>query len=281
MSDQKIKIVHVVKDYSVSQQTFGLYHDIKTDMLTTFPKPKMEALSAYYQSENYISHTDSKTGLFDKLYQLVKRYTIKSKIKLLEKYLINGSNVLDIGCGTGDFLVATKNKGWTSTGVETSVAAIQLAENKGINVLNSSEVLSDKSQDVITMWHVLEHVYDVDKQILELKRLVKNTGTLIIAVPNYKSYDATYYGRHWAAFDVPRHLSHFSKNSIKFLFEKHGFKVVKTLPMWFDAFYVSLLSEQYKTGTFNINGLWTGLKSNLKARKTKQYSSLIYVIKCL
>lgn len=280
MSDQKIKIVHVVKDYSVSQQTFGLYYDAKTDMLITFPKPKMEALSAYYQSENYISHTDSKTSLFDKLYQLVKRYTIKSKIKLLEKYLKNGSAVLDIGCGTGDFLVATENKGWTSTGVETSDAARQLAENKGINVLNSSETLSDKSQDVITMWHVLEHVYDVDKQILELKRLVKKTGTLIIAVPNYKSYDATYYGRHWAAFDVPRHLSHFSKNSIKILFEKHGFKVVKTLPMWFDAFYVSLLSEQYKTGTFNINGLWTGLKSNLKARKTKQYSSLIYVIKC-
>jgi ubiquinone/menaquinone biosynthesis C-methylase UbiE len=279
MEDHRNKIVHAVKDYAISQQTFGLYHDPKTDLLITFPKPKPETLAAYYKSDNYISHTDSRNTLFDKLYQFVKSFTIQSKIKLVEGFLQANGSVLDIGCGTGEFLLATQKKGWESTGVEISTVAKQLSENKLIKVYDDSLHLADNSFDVITMWHVLEHVYDVDAQISELKRLLKQDGTLIIAVPNHKSFDAKHYGRHWAGYDVPRHLLHFSKNSIKILFEKHGCRLVQTLPMWFDAFYVSLLSEKYKTGTININGFWIGLKSNWKARRTKQYSSHIYTFK--
>ena len=279
MEDQKNKILHAVRDHTVSNHTFGLYHDIKSDVLITFPKPKKEDLDYFYDSQNYISHTDSKFNLFDKIYQIVKSYTLRSKINLLKKYCSTNGSVLDIGCGTGDFLVTSQANGWDITGVETNSKAKQLAENKNVKVHTTSQGLPDNSFDIITMWHVLEHVYDVDAQIIELKRLIKPNGTIIIAVPNYKSFDAKLYGRHWAAFDVPRHLTHFSKSSIKILFEKQKMSVITVLPMWFDSYYVSLLSEKYKTGSYNLNGLWVGFKSNWKARKSKQFSSLIYIIK--
>ena len=279
MEDYKYKIVHAVKDHTVSNQTFGLYHDEKTDMLVTFPRPKPENLDFFYESKEYISHTDSNFNFFDKVYQIVKSYTLKSKINLIKKHHAGVGNILDIGCGTGDFLVVGQKSGWQTTGVETNIKAKLLAENKNITVFETSQNLENQSFDIITMWHVLEHVYDVDAQISELKRLLKPNGTIIIAVPNYKSFDAKFYGRHWAAFDVPRHLSHFSKSSIKIIFERQGMFVKKIIPMRFDSFYVSLLSEKHKTGSININGLWIGLKSNWKARKSKQFSSQIYVIK--
>ncbi len=279
MDNNSYKILHAVKDHTVSMQTFGLHKDETLDMLVTFPKPKIENLGSFYESENYISHTDATFSLFDKVYQNVKLFALKNKVKLLSEHHQNKGKLLDIGCGTGDFLVTAQKNNWEVVGVETNFKAKQLAENKGITVFLDSQNFESNSFDAISMWHVLEHVYEIDAQIKELKRLLKPNGTIYIAVPNYKSFDARYYGMHWAGFDVPRHLSHFSKNSIQIFFRRQQMKLIKTLPMWFDSFYVSLLSEKYKTGSININGLWIGLKSNLKARKTGEFSSLIYVIK--
>ena len=280
MIDTRKKIFAVVQDYTVSKETFGLYMDPDTDMLITFPKPKTSALGKYYESQDYISHTDSTRNAFDKAYQIVKNIAIKNKVKLIDGFCKEKGNLLDIGAGTGDFLVAAKKDGWNTTAVEPNAAASALIQKKGLICYHDTTVLTSGSFDVISMWHVLEHVPDVDAQLRELKRLLKPNGTILVAVPNYKSFDAKYYGRFWAAFDVPRHLWHFSKNSIKIIFAKHGFLLAQVLPMWFDAFYVSMLSEKYMNGKINFfNAFLVGLKSNLQARKTKQFSSQIYLLK--
>ena len=280
MEDTRKKTYTIAKDYTVSNETFGLYLDSNTDMLVTFPKPNVNALSKYYESSNYISHTDSKASLFDKAYQIVKNIAVKNKTNLIVRLQPQKGSLLDIGAGTGDFLVASKSIGWSVVAVEPNQKAADLVLKKGLICLSDTSNLENNTFDVITMWHVLEHVPDLDVQITELQRLLKPKGTLIIAVPNYKSFDAKHYGRFWAAFDVPRHLYHFSKTSIKTIFESRGFLLQEVLPMWFDAFYVSMLSEKYQFGKINYaKAIFIGLKSNWKARKTRQYSSHIYVLK--
>ncbi|MEL1239864.1 class I SAM-dependent methyltransferase [Flavobacterium flavipallidum] len=269
-----------VKDHSVSKETFDLYYDEDLDMLITHPQPNLENLGKYYESEDYISHTDNKRSLFEKAYHFVKGIALKNKLNLINSQQLQKGRILDIGAGTGDFLNVAKNDGWQATGIEPSERAKGIAINKGISFVESTSELESQSFDVITMWHVLEHVPDLDFQIKELKRLLKSTGTLIVAVPNFKSFDANYYGTYWAAFDVPIHFWHFSKKAIQMLFQKENIKLEKVLPMKFDSFYVSLLSEKYKNGKMNfIKAFFVGLQSNWKAKQNSEYSSLIYVLK--
>ena len=269
-----------VKDHSVSQEIFDLYYDESLDMLVTTPQPDSENLGKYYDSPNYISHTDGNKSLFEKLYQSVKNIALKNKLNLINSLSENKGKILDIGAGTGDFLAFVKQNGWQTIGVEPSQKAKEIATKKGVVFVNEISELENQSFDVITMWHVLEHVPDLEKQIQELKRLLKSDGTLIVAVPNFKSFDANHYKEFWAAYDVPIHFWHFSKTAIKLLFEKQNMKLEKVLPMKFDAFYVSLLSEKYKTGKMNyIKAFFIGLKSNFKAKQTSEYSSHIYILK--
>ena len=269
-----------VQDHSVSNENFELLLDSDLQLLKTHPQPAIENLGSYYESEDYISHTDAKRSLFEKIYHIVKSYSLKKKVGLINSYHKEKGNLLDIGAGTGDFLVTAKVAGWQTKGIEPNENAKNLAISKGISFENSIESIENQQFDVITMWHVMEHVPDVEYQIKQLKRLLKPNGTLIIAVPNYKSFDAQHYGKFWAAYDVPRHLWHFSKISIEKLVSRENMKLEKILPMIFDSFYVSLLSEKYKTGKMNFfSAFWIGLRSNLKANTSKEYSSHIYVIK--
>ncbi|WP_413999753.1 class I SAM-dependent methyltransferase [Flavobacterium sp. W1B] len=269
-----------VKDHSVSKETFDLYHDETMDMLITFPQPSLENLGKYYESEDYISHTDNKRSLFEKAYHFVKGIALKNKLNLINAQQPAKGRILDIGAGTGDFLSVAKQNGWETIGVEPSAKAKKIAKNKGISFVEETSELESNSFDVITMWHVLEHVPNLDNQIKELKRLLKPKGTLIIAVPNFKSFDAKYYGAFWAAYDVPIHFWHFSKKTIKILFEKEAIELEKVLPMKFDSFYVSLLSEKYKYGKMNfVKAFFIGLQSNWKAKQNFEYSSHIYVLK--
>jgi len=269
-----------VIDYSVSKETFDLYYDQDLDLLITSPQPSTENLGRYYESNDYISHTDSKRSLFEKAYHFVKGIALKNKLNLINNCSSSKGNLLDIGAGTGDFLFTAKQNGWETIGVEPSEKAKGIAIGKGIKFSDSTQDLESHSFDVITMWHVLEHVPNLEIQIKELKRLVKPNGTIIIAVPNFKSYDANYYGEFWAAYDVPIHFWHFSKKAIQLLFEKENIKLEKVLPMKFDSFYVSLLSEKYKKGKMNfVKAIWIGLVSNWKAKSSLEYSSHIYVLK--
>lgn len=268
-----------VKDFSVSGESFSLVLDEELQLLKTSPQPSLENLGSYYESEDYISHTDGARTLFEKVYQIVKRNAIRKKVSLLSKYNVKGA-VLDIGAGTGDFLAEAKKQGWNITGIEPNQKAKEIAISKEVVFSDALENLKDHSFDVITMWHVLEHVPELDFQLAELKRLLKPNGTIIIAVPNFKSFDAKYYKEFWAAYDVPRHLWHFSKIAIQKLFQRQNMKLFHVKPMWFDSFYVSLLSERYKKGKMNfVKGFFIGFISNCSGILKKEYSSHIYILK--
>lgn len=281
MSYKKLREDSVLscKDHTVSGIRFELKPDREREMLVTSPRPEPEELPKFYQSDKYISHTDSSASLFDKIYQMVKSYMADKKLKWIENECRGRGAILDIGAGTGDFLIRAEKRGWEISGVEPSSDARKLASKKGVTLVEGTAKFPSGSYDVITMWHVLEHIPDLEAQIKELKRLLKRDGLIIVAVPNYKSYDAHKYKEHWAAYDVPRHLWHFSQNAIRNLFAGEGFEIERTRGLMFDAYYVSLLSEKYRGSSFPIKGLLTGFISNLKAQSTSEYSSLAYFIK--
>ena len=275
---QNLEPYLVCKDYTVSHEEYQVMFNKEFDMLVTIPVPKN--ISDYYKSEDYISHTDSKKSLFDKVYQAVKNTTLKSKLRLINSFNTKSKKILDVGAGTGDFLKVCKTNSWEIFGSEPDSGARNIAAKKGVNLEKDLSKFQNQQFDVITLWHVLEHVENLQEYITTLKSLLTENGRLIIAVPNFKSYDAIKYKEFWAAFDVPRHLWHFSKTSISKLFSYENMKVEKILPMKFDAYYVALLSEKYKYKKSKpFSAFINGFKSNFKAKSTKEYSSLIYVLK--
>ncbi len=275
----KTKQVYIkTKDFLVSGESFDLEYDSEFDMLQTKPKPSDSELHKYYESEAYISHTDEKRGFISAIYQIVKKYSLISKINLISKFAGGNKTLLDIGAGTGDFMVTAKSKGFNVTGIEVNKQARKRAAFKGITLLENLDYVADTKFDVITLWHVLEHLPNLNSDLNKVENLLNPNGVLVIAVPNYKSYDAQYYKEFWAAYDVPRHLWHFSRKSINKLISDN-FTMIKIKPMIFDSFYVSLLSEKYKTGNkFSFKAPFIGLLSNIYALRTKEYSSLIYML---
>jgi len=268
-------------DHTTSKEKFTIVSCETCDFTFTNPRPKEESLGNYYKSEMYISHTNSSKGLFNWMYQTVRKYAIRTKLTLLKSVTDFGCH-LDIGCGTGEFLNACQQIGFKTKGVEPSkLAREQAINNYSLSVSENTnlEQFKDDTFDSISMWHVLEHVPNLIKTITEFKRILNKNGKVIIAVPNHKSWDSSYYSKFWAAWDVPIHLWHFSKETIELLFNKNGFKLIKTKPMLFDAFYVSLLSEEFKTGKKKfINGFFIGIISNIIGLFTKKgCSSTIYV----
>lgn len=271
----------ICQDYTVTNESFALVKCTKCELVFTNPRPKDDELGKYYQSEEYISHTDKGNSLINVLYKLVRSYTLSQKRKLINSYNSNGT-VLDYGCGTGNFLKALQKKGRLVYGIEPDAKARKIVSDKLTSKIHSSiqEIQGDTKFDVVTAWHVIEHVSNLKETLKDIRKKINKGGYFIVAVPNLKSFDSTYYGEHWAAYDVPRHLYHFSQSSFKNLAEKTKFKLVDILPMKFDSFYVSILSEKYKSGKSKIlRGFLTGLKSNSKAAKSGEYSSLIYVLK--
>ncbi|WP_034060425.1 class I SAM-dependent methyltransferase [Lacinutrix jangbogonensis] len=272
-----------VKDHSVSGEEFQLIPNLEFGYLETTPQPTAENLSSYYESEDYISHTNAKRNLFEKAYHTIRNISLKRKLKLINSFQVQDKKLLDIGCGTGAFLKTAKDNGWYVSGIEPNEKAREIANDACDDSVYTIEKLKSfkaESFDVITLWHVLEHLPNLEEQTSTLKRLLKPNGTLVIAVPNFNSHDALHYKKFWAAFDVPRHLWHFSKESISNLFETKNMTVEKILPMVFDAFYVSLLSEKYKRKSMTpLRAFFVGLRSNVKAKRSGEYSSLIYVLK--
>ena len=272
------------KDYTVSQNIFSIWHCNACTARFTQDVPGQDAIGAYYASENYISHSDTKKGIINSLYHLVRKRTLGAKRRLvINEVGITKGTILDIGCGTGAFLNTMKEADWNITGLEPDT----IARNKATEIYNIHPQESDKlfemtpaSFNAITMWHVLEHVHELHAYIKQIEKLLAPGGKAFIAVPNYTSKDAAIYKEHWAAYDVPRHLYHFSPQSMEALLAQHGLKLTAVKPMWFDSFYVSMLSEQYQNGKGNIiKAVFNGFMSNLKAwGNTRKCSSVIYVI---
>ncbi len=265
-------------DYTVSNESYELLMNPSYEMMVTSPVPS--DLENYYKSEAYISHSNTSKSFLDKLYQRVRKYTLKRKVSLINSFDVSGKKILDVGCGTGDFLATAQNDGWEVHGIEPSKEARIVSATKNIDALEDFSQLKEDGFDVITLWHVLEHVPNLLTYIETLKNKLKPDGVLLIAVPNYKSFDAGHYKNYWAAYDVPRHLWHFSQRSIQKLFSEVGMTVGKVIPMKFDSYYVSMLSEKYKYGKNRFfKALCIGFLSNRKARVSSEYSSLIYLIK--
>jgi len=270
------------KDHFLSQEKFKIIECENCGFKFISPRPDENEIGKYYQSEEYISHSGNKKGLVNLVYQIIKNYTIPKKFLLINKYS-KGKTILDIGCATGEFLNFFKSRNWRTFGIEPNEKAREFAnENFGLDVYEENKIKKFENNyfDVITMWHVLEHVHNLNERVGEIKRILKNDGILFVALPNPDSFDAKYYKEYWAGYDVPRHLYHFNKLNVKELFDKFDMKIIQKIPMKFDAFYISLLSEKYKTGRKNwFRGLYNGWISNLSGMKSNNHSSLIYLIK--
>jgi len=275
-----IKDFMSVKDYFLTQESFSIVQCEQCGFKFTNPYPDNSIIHKYYQSTNYLSHPGKSFNAFSFVYNLVKYFNIRSKYKRAVTGYKPG-NILDIGCGSGDFLHYCQKKGWSITGIEPDPFARQYCvERLQALVLSPDDTnrIQNESFDIITLWHVLEHVQDLQEQVQTMRKWIKSDGRLVVALPNPDSFDARFYDSYWAGWDVPRHLHHFSKNNIISLMEQNGFRHLYTFPMKWDAFYVSILSQKYmKSKLATIRGVFRGVESNLKAFAGENHSSLIYI----
>ena len=269
-------------DYFLTREHFTLEKCQSCGVIFTHPRPNKEALGKYYETKNYLSHNAGNNGITGKIYQFFRRKNIAYKYQLIAAEIPKGK-ILDIGCGTGELLHYFKGKGWSCTGIEPNGSAREFAKTHyqlSIGEEKDLEKLEEHSFDVITLWHVLEHVPEVNQRMKTIKRLLKKNGLLVIALPNPASYDAQHYAQYWAGYDVPRHLFHFTPEAFKNLSKAHALKIIRVAPLKLDAFYVSYLSEKYKDNNLPlVRATIPGCRSNKKAKKTGNYSSLIYLLK--
>jgi len=277
---------YIIKDHSISGETFNVSICNKCQFLFTNPRPTLRNINKYYESEEYISHTNKTVNPIQLIYKIVRFYTMKSKIGLV-KSLTKNRRLFDFGCGTGTFLKACKKSGFTISGFEPNKGANQIAslETNSTIFENLSDVPSEERFDVITLWHVLEHVHELNETIKLLFDILKPGGHLIFALPNPNSFDAKHYKEYWAGYDVPRHLYHFSEKNIVQLASNHKLKYIRKVPMKFDSYYVSHLSNKYiqkEKKEFSLinnikESIALGYKSNRKAAFNSEYSSSIYI----
>lgn len=283
---KKLKHVLSANDHLVTGRKFDILKNPETTILETHPRPTKEELPTYYDSENYTSHNDKSAGIVSFCYRIIKSISTSRKIRIGQNSLSkntpqNKPRLLDVGCGTGDFLYSCLKKGWQINGIENNKNAKNNSRTEVSSfIFDDFEFLKSQPErfDIITMWHSLEHIIDLKQTIVDMKKLLTNKGVIVVACPNHKSFDAMFYKESWAAYDLPRHLWHFDKDSISKLFLEHNMQLTKTLPMYWDSFYISILSEKIisKKNKF-LKGVIVGLLSNVSAMFSKEHSSLIYV----
>ena len=271
------------KDYFLTHEEFTIVKCNECGFLFLNPRPDINEISRYYKSEEYISHSNSKKGLLNKAYHFIRKKNHRKKFDLVSSYKKCGT-ILDIGCATGEFLNYMKKQNWETIGVEPNVEAQNFAKTEyKLNVFSEDFLSNSESAkiDVITMWHVLEHVHPLEERMQQIKKLLTIDGVVLIAVPNADCFDAKLYGKKWAGYDLPRHIYHFTQKTMIQLFKKYNFTFEGIVPMKYDAYYINMLSEKYKTGKRNLlKAFWNGYRSNRWARKNKNnYSSLIFIFK--
>jgi SAM-dependent methyltransferase len=274
------------RDYFLTQEEFHISECNKCGLRFTNPIPSENTIGRYYQSVDYISHSESSQALVDKIYYFIRDRSFKRKLDIIKRHLANEKgNLLDYGCGTGDFLRYCIAKGWLGQGIEVSEKARHVALRAGLKVAETADQARNFGPfNVITLWHVLEHLPDLTEVGNYLRSSLHDHGRLIIAVPNLRSRDARIYKERWAAYDLPRHLYHFDRENLDKFATRNHFVIEETYSLPYDSFYVSLLSEKYR----GRNGLtrclfagWQGLLSNLSAMRSGEFSSIIYVLKPL
>ena len=277
-----LKSVRKAPYYRGKHELFNVDECLSCGFWFTNPQPEGEELASYYDSDDYVSHTDGTGSLLDFVYNRVRGYALNKKLSLVDKAVNQRIALLDYGAGTGAFLVRAKAKGWDVMGIEPSVVARENAKGKGVSLLSveGRDAVQNSFCSAITLWHVLEHLPDLKESMDYFNTKLEEKGVLFIAVPNHESHDASYYKNNWAALDVPLHLWHFTKKDVESLAVESGFILEKVHNMPFDSFYVSLLSEKIKKSNYGVmRALYRGLISNVRGRSQKNMSSLIYQLR--
>jgi 2-polyprenyl-3-methyl-5-hydroxy-6-metoxy-1,4-benzoquinol methylase len=270
-------------DFFLTKEKYTIVICNNCGMKFVNPRPDASEIGKYYESSDYISHDAGKKNGLNFLYRQVRNFSIKKKYKLVKKYS-KGKKLLDIGCGTGEFIFFCKKNGFDVTGIEPGEKPRSFAQTEyelDVHEEGYLENLFHPEFDVITLWHVLEHVHLLHERMNKIVEIMNPDGTIIIAVPNSNSWDARYYGKFWAAYDLPRHLYHFSQETMQIFAQNYALKIDGIVPMKLDAFYISLLSEKYAKGKPNyFKMVINGIRSNNFAKKNgKNYSSLIFILK--
>ena len=268
-----------VKDHFLSGESFELVKDPHYEYYKTKPELDIEAIGEYYNTPEYLSHQENSKDVKSFIYNIVKQYMFTRKYKWIARY-VNKGNWLDFGAGTGEFLDFLPDKYWEKMAFELNKGAVQKIKNKNIPYIAGYQDTNTRF-DVVSAFHAIEHVLDIQAWFTFLKRITKVNAIIAVAVPNYKAYDARYYQEYWAAYDVPRHQYHFSKKSIHQLFRDNGFQLLDEKPMPLDAYYISLISESYRGKKRLFNALKVGSLSNLKALSSKEYSSNLFIFRKL
>jgi len=286
-SSDNFEKLFVCTDFLVSNENFSLFKCTKCGFTFTQDFPAENSIDKYYNTPEYVSHSNTQRGFVNFMYHFARKITLRSKINLVQKFVaIKNGDLLDIGAGTGYFLNSMHNANWTVCGIEKSATARRFAQQKfGLTLFEPDKLVQipDKSQDIITLWHVLEHLENPNIIFENLYRILKAEGVLIVAMPNRISADARHYRQWWAAYDIPRHLWHFSPSDFGQLAENHNFKTMNIKSMFFDPFYISILSEKHKS-TFGATyiGLIKGIFFTIQSIfNKKNCSSLIYILKKL
>ena len=283
-SSELITIQFSCRDHFISKETFTIIRCSRCGFLFTQDYPGENEIYKYYESDDYISHSDTAEGIINKIYHLIRQVMLLRKRRIIKKLTgLKNGNLLDVGSGTGHFASVMKKSGWAVTGIEINEKARNFsASTFGLEIVAPDKIsaLKANSFDCVTMWHVLEHFHDPVKYISDIFTLMKPGGICLVALPNCASYDARYYNEFWAAYDVPRHLWHFDPLSFPHFSEKSGLKIERLMVLPFDVFYISLLSEKYKGSRWPfMTGIGTAICFSLLALfNRKRSSSVIYIL---
>jgi len=274
-----------IEDYSVSHEKFQLSKCSNCELKFTNPRPTQNDIGPYYDFPEYYSHENKISNLTQAIYSYVRKYAVNSKVELFNTLKPAKGNLLDYGCGTGELVAKAKSEGWNVEGIEPNEKARKYASDKAQITIKKEFEGTEQKYDVISLFHVLEHIHELRKTVKKLVTNLESGGYILIAVPNPESFDAKKYGSHWAGWDVPRHLYHFNGKSMKIFANEFGLELEKVLPMKFDSYYVSLLSEGYQNPKQHIlfrywKSFISGRKSNsIAATQNNNYSSKLYLFK--
>jgi 2-polyprenyl-3-methyl-5-hydroxy-6-metoxy-1,4-benzoquinol methylase len=279
----KTRFAFSCPDHLVTGEEFPLHQCNDCQFLYSGRLPSEADAQKYYDSPSYTPHATDRKNLMMRtigfcrtfIRQPIKRTWVR---KWSKKRM---GTLIDIGSGTGEFAVFMQKSGWAVTCIEPNQDARNFCASQGLTVFDTDRVptLPDHSFNVVTLWHVLEHVYDIHGTMQTIRRLLQPDGTAFIALPNYSSKEASWYGRMWTGYEMPRHPSHFSPATFAHLASMYDMEIVALRPFVLDAFYLSILSEQHRKGWF-ISALFHGLASAIVGLlQPKLASSVLYVIR--